>query len=128
MNSHSRQQSIPSTSAKIKQHRLDKLVEFLVLYSELSGSARHFLTTQQSLTQAIDFKIFIEINFCTNLLQNIIKVDPISLQAIRESILKNPQFGAEVEKFASQIVPKKSVIITPNQFREEVTMIKRQRC
>lgn len=110
-----------------KQDSEDKAVSF-IKYMELAKASRKHLEATNRFNSKIDFRLSVEIEFCSAALEYIFKVTKAFIAKVRHMILLDEKgFEKEVERFCEGIIPTKPTIITKNLVGEMAQIIQRDK-
>jgi len=106
-------------SRVIKLTKIDSIVIGLVSYVVLSIDAKNLLMKEKRITPVIDFKIMTEVALIRNLLFVLLEVTEEEFKARIDEVKKSPEHEKRVAMFADDLAPKKSVLVTPEEFAEQ---------
>jgi hypothetical protein len=105
---------------RIQVRKVDHLwdaIERLAAYHELARATVIVLESKGQLAPPKKLRLGIEVEFCENILLNMFKITPAVFAAVTGKVRRNPQFGAELEKFCDAVVGKRrgKILITPSE-------------
>ena len=114
------------TKVVTKRNRLAEVIESIVVYGELAKASARKLSKENRLSELLNLRLMIEAQFCMHLLFHLIRVPQEVIIGLQRSCVEHPNFADEVQKFIDRLLPKKGILITPDEFKKELSSALRE--
>lgn len=113
---------------KLGKRSLDEVASGFVTYMELAKAARKYLKATNRFKPKIDYRLYIEADFCMYSLLYIFKVTKAFIKDVQDMLLLDKEtFKEEVKKFSNSIIPEVPTLITKDLVGEMAQIIQRDK-
>jgi len=116
-----------ATSGGREKRSLDSVAVSFIRYAELAKAARIYFKATNRFDPKMDFKLFIEAEFCMGTLLHFFKVTKSFIASIQHMVLESEKFKEEVKEFCEGLIPERSRLVTKNLEGEMAQIMQRDK-
>jgi len=106
---------------------LDSVAVSFIRYAELAKAARIYFKATNRFDPKMDFKLFIEAEFCVGTLLHFFKVTKSFIANMQHVVVTGEKFKEEVKEFCEGLIPERSRLVTKNLEGEMAQIMQRDK-